>query len=544
MNPASIPGLLFVLHVELLAVILVISPVFLPARCQTDIDECSNIGLCSNGGICVNRDGNFTCNCPAGFTGQTCGIRLSDNCSINPCGNHGNCTDLGTGQGYFCTCDPGFSGDLCSAPIDYCANVPCKNGATCTSEAQTFHCACPAGYTGSDCSADVDNCSSALCLNGGECVDGFNDYACNCTPSIYWKGEHCSEDINECNQTNPCENRGLCINHDNGFTCDCTGTGYNGTYCQMDIDECLNNDTCKNGATCKNTIGDFECDCTEGYINKTCNVPDCTNIMCQNNGQCIIGGGKWRCDCPEFIEGKYCEVRGPCADQPCHVANTLNCSQNITASTYTCLCKTGWNGTNCNLDINECDESDFCKNGGTCNNLQGGYQCFCLTEYTGVTCGQDVDECSAEPVPCMNEGVCINHFGGFSCNCSNTGYEGAVCDKDIDECKFESPPCFNGGTCHNTNGSFTCDCLDDWTGHDCQVKSDAAMQDDNIIWYIVGPAVALVLILIVIGVVWFLMCVRNKRATRGAYSPSRQEMTGARVELGNVLKKPPLERLI
>ena len=41
-----------------------------------------------------------------------------------------------------------------------------------------------------------------------------------------------------------------------------------------------------------------------------------------------------------------------------------------------------------------------------------------------------------------------------------------------------------------------------------------------------------------------MICVRNKRATRGAYSPSRQEVTGSRVELGNVMKKPPLERLI
>jgi hypothetical protein len=40
------------------------------------------------------------------------------------------------------------------------------------------------------------------------------------------------------------------------------------------------------------------------------------------------------------------------------------------------------------------------------------------------------------------------------------------------------------------------------------------------------------------------MIAREKRATRGAYSPSRQETAGARVELGNVLKKPPEERLI
>lgn len=46
------------------------------------------------------------------------------------------------------------------------------------------------------------------------------------------------------------------------------------------------------------------------------------------------------------------------------------------------------------------------------------------------------------------------------------------------------------------------------------------------------------------GVIIFLMAARKKRATRGAYSPSQQETSGSRVELGNVLKKPPEERLI
>ena len=45
-------------------------------------------------------------------------------------------------------------------------------------------------------------------------------------------------------------------------------------------------------------------------------------------------------------------------------------------------------------------------------------------------------------------------------------------------------------------------------------------------------------------IIVFVMCARSKRATRGTYSPSRQEVTGSRVELGQVLKPPPEERLI
>lgn len=47
-----------------------------------------------------------------------------------------------------------------------------------------------------------------------------------------------------------------------------------------------------------------------------------------------------------------------------------------------------------------------------------------------------------------------------------------------------------------------------------------------------------------LAVTYFLITTRKKRATSGTYSPSRQEMTGTRVELGNVWKLPPTERLI
>lgn len=42
----------------------------------------------------------------------------------------------------------------------------------------------------------------------------------------------------------------------------------------------------------------------------------------------------------------------------------------------------------------------------------------------------------------------------------------------------------------------------------------------------------------------FLLMARNKRATRGTYSPSAQEYCNPRLEMDNVLKPPPEERLI
>ena len=61
---------------------------------------------------------------------------------------------------------------------------------------------------------------------------------------------------------------------------------------------------------------------------------------------------------------------------------------------------------------------------------------------------------------------------------------------------------------------------------------------------IVGPILAILLLAGVVSLTIFLMMARKKRATRGTYSPSSQEYSNPRVELDNVMKPPPEERLI
>jgi len=61
---------------------------------------------------------------------------------------------------------------------------------------------------------------------------------------------------------------------------------------------------------------------------------------------------------------------------------------------------------------------------------------------------------------------------------------------------------------------------------------------------IVVPIVVVILLVILILLGVFLITARNKRATRGTYSPSAQEYCNPRLEMDNVLKIPPEERLI
>jgi len=61
---------------------------------------------------------------------------------------------------------------------------------------------------------------------------------------------------------------------------------------------------------------------------------------------------------------------------------------------------------------------------------------------------------------------------------------------------------------------------------------------------IVAPIVGLIVLVAVVGLSVFITMARKKRATRGTYSPSQQEYGNHRVEMDNVMKPPPEERLI
>jgi protein crumbs len=61
---------------------------------------------------------------------------------------------------------------------------------------------------------------------------------------------------------------------------------------------------------------------------------------------------------------------------------------------------------------------------------------------------------------------------------------------------------------------------------------------------IVAPIVGIILLVAAIGLSVFITMARKKRATRGTYSPSQQEYCNPRVEMDNVMKPPPEERLI
>jgi len=553
---------------------------FYGSFCEIEVDECES-SPCQNNATCFDLVNSFDCNCTANYTGALCEIMVTDNCDNDPCYNNATCIPVNTTSliSFTCACLPGYTDRLCETPINYCEGDPCINDGTCENNRpmETYVCQCLPGFTGINCETQINECDSQPCQNGANCTDYIGQYTCHCTEG--WNGTNCEADVNECN-LNPCIH-GQCFNTPGSFVCVCGNTGYQGVLCEQDIDECFNN-PCQNESPCENSIGSYSCNCSLGYEGNNCQFVNCSHDQCINGGACIVDGNHWICSCPEYFEGSRCEIRGPCVDHPC--SPNARCEQD--GQQFMCVCSSGWTGDRCDEDIDECLDPNLCQNGGNCSNLDGSYRCNCPPGFMSDHCEVNINEC--ESMPCLNNGQCEDSINSFVCNCTGTGYEGTVCQSDVNECNGIIT-CQNGGTCTNSLGSFDCACMQGWLGTTCHIinpcnesgvcsdhgdctwtlqSNDLAKRkclcsegyegpncetavepvtddpDDNMLPLIIGLVVGCVVLIVIIVVIVLVLMARSKRATRGVYSPSRQEMSGSRLGLGNQLKIPPEERLI
>ena len=181
--------------------------------------------------------------------------------------------------------------------------------------------------------------------------------------------------------------------------------------------------------------------------------------------------GKWRNikpvgDTGANLKSFICEGEDPCADQSCKNGGIC---QIIDPLKYKCICDgTGFEGANCEIDINECeDNTDECKN-GLCKNLPGSYECDCYSGYTGNICETDIDDCNSNS--CLNGGSCIDGNVTFICLC-NDFFTGLYCESDINECEGKFHECENGA-CKNSHGGYDCDCYPGYTGNMCDINID------------------------------------------------------------------------
>jgi hypothetical protein len=228
-------------------------------------NECRANG--DSGALCADHPApaiGYDCTCSNSFwslstgaSGPTCVDR--DECSGDtPCGN-GSCINLPLGNGYTCTCDPGYR--LSGAG----AAPTCVHPDACTPEAQL---ACVSSQHGNGC---VNDAPPQI------------GYTCSCGNSAY----QLSADKQKCENKNECtinhcidgdDGRASCTDHQPpvaGYDCTCSaGFKFDGTTCR-DIDECVGGANPCGRGTCQNTNGSYQCICRNGFVPSTTQPAKC-----------------------------------------------------------------------------------------------------------------------------------------------------------------------------------------------------------------------------------------------------------------------------
>ncbi|XP_065942258.1 uncharacterized protein [Magallana gigas] len=428
---------------------------------------CGSNGRCSYDNIIPSENDRYSwavCVCDIGYSGENC--EMDTNACLNePCPLQRNCTDLTPeeeirfGRGYNCTdCPMGYNdvNDKCE-DINECEGNSSKVCNTfiehCENTEGSYQCICLSGFRKHNGTCkDIDECSEKTSGCEQICNNTYGSFECLCFPgfSLNSNNATCSRtDENSCDSIqrsceytcDPIEKKCLCPI---GFQLAEDGQG-----CQ-DVNECdLQPPKCLQ--ECYNTNGSFQCDCRPGFkLNEDkiscseCEEPyfgeDCSQI-------CTCGQGMERCD----------PVTG-------------------------CFCKRGWTGTNCTVDINECEnDQGICGNEKVCQNLEGSYMCNCKEGFqkNGDSC-DDIDECSDITLnTCSVDTNCQNLYGNYTCNCK-PGFQkyDSGCE-DIDECQRGIADCQQ--ICINTIGGFNCGCefgytLDDVDRKTCGIVRDVCAQ--------------------------------------------------------------------
>uniref|UniRef100_G3RKD4 Protein crumbs homolog 2 n=1 Tax=Gorilla gorilla gorilla TaxID=9595 RepID=G3RKD4_GORGO len=251
----------------------------------------------------------------------------------------------------------------------------------------------------------------------------------------------------------------------------------------------------------------------------------CSPDPCFNGGTCLVTWNDFHCTCPANFTGPTCAQQLWCPGQPCLPPAT--CEE--VPDGFVCVAE---------ATFREGPPAAFSGH----NASDGRFECRCPPGFGGPRCRLPVPskECSLN-VTCLDGSPCEGGSPAANCSCLE-GLAGQRCQVPTLPC--EANPCLNGGTCRAAGGVSECICNARFSGQFCEVAKGLPLPLPFPLLEVAVPAACACLLLLLLGLLSGILAARKRRQSEGTYSPSQQEVAGARLEMDSVLKVPPEERLI
>ncbi|XP_063265940.1 protein crumbs homolog 2 isoform X1 [Prinia subflava] len=498
---------------------------------------------CQNGGRCIVTWNDFHCSCPANFTGKFCEEKVW--CESDPCSEATTCVDVVAG--YVCLANATFHG---YAAIEFTANT------SVTRTLSSLH----VDFRTRDEDAvllraveEVDslqvaikNSSLLVDIRSGNSVEGVTFLSAQPVTDGAWHSVSVSMEEPAAPSSRWLLRLDASVN--------VTLPGHAGNLDFLKNDALVVVAENFTGCLGRVQIGgiflpflahrpypqpeQFQ-QAGAGSVQLGCSGADvCASSPCLNDGACEDLFNAFRCGCSAGWAGQRCEANvDDCQPSPCVHGDCVDA-----VADFQCECFRGFIGKRCDINVDDCVRHQ-CLNGATCVDGVYGYSCKCPPQYSGPRCEWPFppQQCGKN-FTCLNGGRCITESWGANCSC-RPGFTGRNCQININEC--DPNPCQNGGTCQDSENRYECVCSASYTGERCDInKGTAGALFPSPLIEVAVPVACGSVLLLSIGLIFMVLTARKRRQSEGTYSPSQQEVAGARLEMDSVLKVPPEERLI